>query len=370
MTYVLKNKYDATGRKMPSYKGCEVIRWIPNYLLSKILDDKFELKEHNDGRFIDVEDKDISIWGSIHKRKQYDDFGNEAPCIETNDVEGDNLVMGYGKTKGLLLITPPNKMSKLTMGVWLVKFVDTDGRSAAYWRGMAQLTENMKNEDKPGYHKKDRSVHDIVKRLHELYKSGDIKVVDKNGKKSLKDFNQAKKDCFVSESEENLVNSLFWGKVDKKQKVNFVDTKTTTHDKTSYENIMKLIKSLKNNDDKNYAMKVHDDGDLNAYPLGKSSVGPKFAYELYVAALKLYRKGIKNPIMVCKINGKNVKPEDIKNARKTHRNFFENSEESFLKDKELWGLTEKDLKDFKPTIEYIPQCDGEKEKFYETEELF
>ena len=357
------------GRKMPTYKGCEILEFDPEYKLAHILDSKYELKEKNDGRAIDVNESDIASWGKIHRDELYDDYYNEAPCVETNDVEGDSLSMGYCKTKGKLLITPPNEMPTVTLGVWKVRWVKTDGKDADYWRAMAQLTENMKNEDKPGYHKTDRKEEDIATQFYSLYKSGHIKVTDENGQKSWKDFNKAKKDSFVSESEENLVNSLFWDKVDKKQKVDFVDAKTINHDKTSYENIMKLIKSLINDKNK-YILKIHENGDLDAYPLGKGSIGPKYAYELYRAALQQYRKGIKNPIMVCKINGTKVTPEAIEKARKTHRNFFTNADESYKKDAKLWGVSEKDLKGFEPTIVFIQQCNGEKEEFYATKELF
>ena len=37
---------------------------------------------------------------------------------------------------------------------------------------------------------------------------------------------------------------------------------------------------------------------------------------------------------------------------------------------ELLGGDIKELKKFQPSIVYIPQCSGEKEKFYETKELF
>ena len=42
----MKNEYDKkTGRKMPNYKGCRVLKFEPNFKLFNILDDKLELKE-------------------------------------------------------------------------------------------------------------------------------------------------------------------------------------------------------------------------------------------------------------------------------------------------------------------------------------
>ena len=354
------------GRKKPEYKGCLIKRWNPNYKISNILDENLELREKNDGRLEDVKESDIASWGKIHRDGYYDDFHNEAPCIEKNKVEGDYLCMGYCKTKGKILITPTVDLKNMTMGVWEISWEDKDGKPADYWRGMGQLTENLSDKDKPGYHKTDRSVADIVHQFPRCKDRGEIKVVDENGEVCWKDFERAKKDCYVSDSESNSVNQQFWEKVNTKQKVEFVDSKTITNDKNTFKNIMDMIKTLKGN----HVLKNNED----AFPVGKVSFGNKYSYELYTAAAVQFMNGIYDPIMVCKVMGTNVKPKDIKTARKKHRNYFENDNESFRTDARMWiellGGDIKELKKFQPSIVYIPQCSGEKEKFYETKELF
>ncbi|MBT5996737.1 MAG: hypothetical protein HOG73_13585 [Candidatus Marinimicrobia bacterium] len=192
--------------KRPTYEGIVSLEFDKDYpiinLINKDLiksDAIHQLKKpKNRGRAAEVPASVIKQWENLHTNKKYDDFHNEAPMVDIDEVLGDSIITGYSKTKGKIssLLKKTRKdgtdnviTEKDTIGVWKVKFGTFKGKTANYWMGVAQSNENISIEDDPDFIQSARTVEDVAGSIKDLFDSKDFVMTDNQGESWEDDLN-------------------------------------------------------------------------------------------------------------------------------------------------------------------------------------
>ena len=214
--------------KRPTYESIISLEFDKDYPIMNLIDKNamesdgiHQLKKpKNRGRAAEVSASVIKQWEDLHTNNKYDDFHNEAPMVDIDEVLGDSIITGYSKTKGKIssLLKKTRKdgtdnviTEKDTIGVWKVKFSAEQGKTGNYWMGIAQSNENISIEDDPDFIQSARTPEDVAGSIKDLFDSKDFVVTDNQGGFYEDDLNSTMKSLKLDSKSHtnNLARNIF-----------------------------------------------------------------------------------------------------------------------------------------------------------------
>tara|TARA_B110000285_G_C15103116_1_gene606218 strand:- start:357 stop:1535 length:1179 start_codon:yes stop_codon:yes gene_type:complete len=342
--------------KRPTYEGIVSLEFDKDYpiinLIDTVLRDREGIhqlrKPKNRGRAAEVSASVIKQWEDLHTNNKYDDFHNEAPMVDIDEVLGDSINTGYSKTKGkissLLKKTRKDGTDNViteedTIGVWKVKFGTHKGKTGNYWMGIAQSNENISIEDDPDFIQSARTPEDVAGSLKDFFDRKDFVITDNQGEFWEDDLNSTMKSLKLDSKSTfyKNVKDLFFELIDfSDQQLPFSGAATSSC--VNSEGVTVTIASDEKRALEEYQKNNPDVIVVEHFVLNKGEGGT--AHALITKILEIIREHESddhiNIVVILKVGTVSSKNQ-LEKARPKWRDWFTNPNKLFMKQHKLWG---------------------------------
>ena len=342
--------------KRPTYEGIVSLEFDKDYpiinLIDTVLRDREGIhqlrKPKNRGRAAEVSASVIKQWEDLHTNNKYDDFHNEAPMVDIDEVLGDSINTGYSKTKGKIssLLKKTRKdgtdnviTEKDTIGVWKVKFGTHKGKTGNYWMGIAQSNENISIEDDPDFIQSARTPEDVAGSLKDFFDRKDFVITDNQGEFWEDDLNSTMKSLKLDSKSTfyKNVKDLFFELIDfPDQQLPFSGAATSSC--VNSEGVTVTIASDEKRALEEYQKNNPDVIVVEHFVLNKGEGGT--AHALITKILEIIREHESddhiNIVVILKVGTVSSKNQ-LEKARPKWRDWFTNPNKLFMKQHKLWG---------------------------------
>lgn len=342
--------------KRPTYEGIVSLEFDKDYpiinLIDTVLRDREGIhqlrKPKNRGRAAEVSASVIKQWEDLHTNNKYDDFHNEAPMVDIDEVLGDSINTGYSKTKGkissLLKKTRKDGTDNViteedTIGVWKVKFGTHKGKTGNYWMGIAQSNENISIEDDPDFIQSARTPEDVAGSLKDFFDRKDFVITDNQGEFWEDDLNSTMKSLKLDSKSTfyKNVKDLFFELIDfPDQQLPFSGAATSSC--VNSEGVTVTIASDEKRALEEYQKNNPDVIVVEHFVLNKGEGGT--AHALITKILEIIREHESddhiNIVVILKVGTVSSKNQ-LEKARPKWRDWFTNPNKLFMKQHKLWG---------------------------------
>lgn len=342
--------------KRPTYEGIVSLEFDKDYpiinLIDTVLRDREGIhqlrKPKNRGRAAEVSASVIKQWEDLHTNNKYDDFHNEAPMVDIDEVLGDSINTGYSKTKGkissLLKKTRKDGTDNViteedTIGVWKVKFGTHKGKTGNYWMGISQSNENISIEDDPDFIQSARTPEDVAGSLKDFFDRKDFVITDNQGEFWEDDLNSTMKSLKLDSKSTfyKNVKDLFFELIDfSDQQLPFSGAATSSC--VNSEGVTVTIASDEKRALEEYQKNNPDVIVVEHFVLNKGEGGT--AHALITKILEIIREHESddhiNIVVILKVGTVSSKNQ-LEKARPKWRDWFTNPNKLFMKQHKLWG---------------------------------